>query len=263
MPLTRDEQSPRAATREATGGAAPDGPAAHAPGQAEGRPGAASGGRPGRSAFRRDWQLYSLALLPLIFFAIFKYGPMIGNVIAFRRFRPGGSIFGDEWVGVRYIEMFINDPSFWHVFSNTAILGGTDHGGLLPAADRARAPAERGAEDGTSRSSCSRSPTCRTSCPIVIIVGMVMQLLVAARARSNQIVGAFGGEEHPVPPAPRVVPHHLRRIRSVADRSAGAPSSTWRRSPRSTTPSTRRRRSTARAGCARPGTSRCRASARP
>ena len=77
-----------------------------------------------RQAFRRDWQLYSLALLPLIFFAIFKYGPMVGNIIAFRRFRPGGSIFGDEWVGLRYIEMFINDPTFWLVFAFTAILGG-------------------------------------------------------------------------------------------------------------------------------------------
>ena len=35
---------------------------------------------------------------------------MLGNVIAFRRFRPGGSIFGDEWVGLHYVKMFINDP---------------------------------------------------------------------------------------------------------------------------------------------------------
>lgn len=40
----------------------------------------------------KDWQLYSLLILPIIYLLIFKYGPMLGNVIAFRRFMPGGSI---------------------------------------------------------------------------------------------------------------------------------------------------------------------------
>src|SRR5699024_12016441 len=82
--------------------------------------------RPGgwKRALRRDWPLYSLAILPMIFLAIFRYVPMAGNIIAFRRFRPGGSIFGDEWVGTLYVEMFIRDPAFWNVFANTAIIGG-------------------------------------------------------------------------------------------------------------------------------------------
>jgi putative aldouronate transport system permease protein len=76
-----------------------------------------------RRALRRDWQLYSLAVLPLLFFLIFRYLPMIGNVIAFRRFRPGGDIFGEQWVGLRYFRLFINDPTFWKVFTNTLVLG--------------------------------------------------------------------------------------------------------------------------------------------
>lgn len=78
---------------------------------------------PWRRAVRRDWQLYTFVLLPLLYFAIFRYVPMAGNVIAFRRFRPGDSIFGSEWVGLRYVEMFINDPVFWNVFRNTLVLG--------------------------------------------------------------------------------------------------------------------------------------------
>jgi len=74
-------------------------------------------------AIRRDWQLYSLALLPLLFFAIFRYLPMLGNVIAFRRFVPGGSVFGESWVGLRYVETFLNDTTFWSVFTNTMVLG--------------------------------------------------------------------------------------------------------------------------------------------
>lgn len=73
---------------------------------------------------RKDWQLYSLLILPIIYLIIFKYGPMLGNVIAFRRFVPGGSIFGETWVGFRYFQMFIQDLTFWKVFGNTLMLGG-------------------------------------------------------------------------------------------------------------------------------------------
>lgn len=85
-------------------------------------------GRGGRQtwaeAIRKDWRLYTFVVLPLVFFLIFRYLPMLGNVIAFRRFRPGGSIFGEEWVGLYYVQMFIQDPKFWEVFTNTAVLGG-------------------------------------------------------------------------------------------------------------------------------------------
>ncbi len=76
-----------------------------------------------RRPWRRDWQLYSLAVLPLLFFLVFRYAPMLGNVIAFRRFRPGGSVFGEYWVGLRYVTMFLADPGFWQVFTNTLIIG--------------------------------------------------------------------------------------------------------------------------------------------
>src|SRR3954453_16068513 len=77
-----------------------------------------------RQSLRRDWQLYSLAVLPLAFFVIFRYLPMAGNVIAFRRYSPGGNVFGDSWRGVHYFKLFLHDPTFWHVFANTLILGG-------------------------------------------------------------------------------------------------------------------------------------------
>ncbi|MFB9239896.1 ABC transporter permease [Plantactinospora siamensis] len=79
--------------------------------------------RPWRYALRRDWQLYSLAVLPLLFFVVFRYLPMIGNIIAFRRYHPGGNLLGDEWVGLRYFRLIADDPTFWQVFANTLILG--------------------------------------------------------------------------------------------------------------------------------------------
>ncbi|MEV5608573.1 ABC transporter permease subunit [Streptomyces sp. NPDC052225] len=82
-----------------------------------------SGRRTWRQALRRDWQLYSLAVLPILFFLVFRYLPMIGNVIAFRRFQPGGSILGEDWVGLRYVDMFLSGPAFWQVFRNTLWMG--------------------------------------------------------------------------------------------------------------------------------------------
>jgi putative aldouronate transport system permease protein len=76
-----------------------------------------------REALRRDWRLYTLVIAPLVFFAVFRYLPMAGNVIAFRQFEPGGSIFGDQWVGLQYVQLFLHDPTFWQVFRNTLILG--------------------------------------------------------------------------------------------------------------------------------------------
>ena len=36
---------------------------------------------------RRHWQMYLFALLPLIYLIIFKYVPMLGVQIAFKRYK--------------------------------------------------------------------------------------------------------------------------------------------------------------------------------
>ncbi len=77
-----------------------------------------------RKAFKRDWRLYTLAILPMLHLALFSYLPMFGAIIAFRRFRPGGSLIGDEWVGFHFFELAFSNPAFWNAFWNTVILGG-------------------------------------------------------------------------------------------------------------------------------------------
>ncbi|WP_313131318.1 ABC transporter permease [Anaerocolumna sp.] len=68
---------------------------------------------------RRYWQLYAMMVLPILYFIIFKYLPMFGNVLAFRRYRPGMGPFGAKWVGFKYFETFLKDPAFWRAFRNT------------------------------------------------------------------------------------------------------------------------------------------------
>jgi putative aldouronate transport system permease protein len=75
-----------------------------------------------RRHFRRYWQLYVMMLVPLAHFLLFKYVPLFGNILAFRRFRPGMGPFGTDWVGFAYFERFFSDPMFWRAFNNTLVL---------------------------------------------------------------------------------------------------------------------------------------------
>ena len=65
---------------------------------------------------------YVMLALPLLYFFIFRYIPLFGNILAFRRFIPGGSIFGTKWVGLKYFKLFLNDSLFWRAFNNTLML---------------------------------------------------------------------------------------------------------------------------------------------
>ena len=68
---------------------------------------------------RDNWKLYSLMVLPLMYYLIFKYVPVVGNIIAFRRYKGGPNILGEYWVGFRYFEQFLKDKQFWQAFWNT------------------------------------------------------------------------------------------------------------------------------------------------
>ncbi len=145
-----------------------------------------------RLALRRDWQLYSLAILPLVFFLIFRYLPMIGNVIAFRRFEPGGSVLGERWVGLRYVRMFLSDPTFWEVFRNTLLLGTLTVLVCfpLPIVLALLLNEVRARKLKRLVQSISYLPHFLS---IVIVAGMVMQLLSIDGA-VNQAVRAVGNE---------------------------------------------------------------------
>lgn len=72
--------------------------------------------------FAQYWQLYALMLVPIVYYIVIRYIPMAGNIIAFRRYRAGSSIFGDQWSGLKYFKQFARDMSFWRAFRNTLTL---------------------------------------------------------------------------------------------------------------------------------------------
>lgn len=140
---------------------------------------------------RKDWQLYSLLVIPIIFLLIFRYLPMIGNVIAFRRFIPGGSMFGEEWVGFRYFQMFWNDPSFWNVFRNTVILGAASSilTFPIPIIFALLLNEVQGTRFKKFVQTASYLPHFLS---MVIVAGMILQL-TATNGAINQIVKLFTG----------------------------------------------------------------------
>jgi putative aldouronate transport system permease protein len=171
----------------ATEKALPDGPAD--PPRRAGRR------EPWRRALRRDWRLYSLAVLPLLFFLVFRYLPMLGNVIAFRRFQPGGSIFGEDWAGLRYVRMFFTDPTFWQVFTNTIVIGGLTLLFCFPL------PIVLALLLNEVRTRYFKRFVQTVSylphfLSIVVVAGMLMQLL-SVEGTVNQLVTALGGDAIP------------------------------------------------------------------
>ena len=77
-----------------------------------------------QSFIRHVWKykaLYSMLIVPVVYFIIFKYLPMFGNILAFRRYRPFMGPWGTEWVGFQYFQMAFEDARFWRAFRNTFI----------------------------------------------------------------------------------------------------------------------------------------------
>jgi putative aldouronate transport system permease protein len=77
---------------------------------------------PWRQCLAQYWQLYAMAAVPLAYFILFKWVPVLGNVLAFRRYRPLTGPYGVSWVGIRYFKQFLSQPQFWNAFRNTLIL---------------------------------------------------------------------------------------------------------------------------------------------
>ena len=69
-----------------------------------------------------NWQMYLFLLLPLIWLFIFKYYPMYGAQIAFRKYAVRSGITGSPWVGMANFIKFFNSVYFERTVGNTLFL---------------------------------------------------------------------------------------------------------------------------------------------
>lgn len=69
------------------------------------------------------YRVLLLLLLPaLIWYGIFCYTPMYGNIIAFKAFSFKKGILGSPWVGFAHFSKAFANVDFWHVFTNQVII---------------------------------------------------------------------------------------------------------------------------------------------
>jgi putative aldouronate transport system permease protein len=71
---------------------------------------------------RQNPMLYLMVLPGVIYFVVFKYGPMYGATVAFKDYRVVDGIAGSPWVGFEHFESIFRSYFFVNILSNTLII---------------------------------------------------------------------------------------------------------------------------------------------
>lgn len=81
------------------------------------------GNRPSLFSYvRRNKPLYFMLIPCVLYFAVFKYVPMLGSVIAFKDYNIFTGIISSDWVGLRYFEQIFAYPRLRRLITNTLII---------------------------------------------------------------------------------------------------------------------------------------------
>ena len=85
--------------------------------------------------WQRSWMLYLMLVLPITFFAIFRYTPMTNIVIAFKNYNIFQGVWseGSPWVGFAHFQRAFADRNFWFAVRNTLMLNFLDLAVGFPA----------------------------------------------------------------------------------------------------------------------------------
>ncbi|WP_233532187.1 ABC transporter permease [Paenibacillus alkalitolerans] len=71
---------------------------------------------------QRDKHLYLMLVPVVLFFLIFKYAPLYGEIIAFKNYRLADGIWGSPWVGLEQFQKLFSSPEFYVILRNTLLL---------------------------------------------------------------------------------------------------------------------------------------------
>lgn len=75
-----------------------------------------------RKIDRISLQLYLMCSVAVISVLIFNYLPMVGVILAFKRYKYSRGIFGSEWIGFKNFEYFFKSKDFVVITRNTLFL---------------------------------------------------------------------------------------------------------------------------------------------
>lgn len=66
---------------------------------------------------------YFIMFIPVIvYFLVFKYGPIAGLVVAFKQYNFADGIWGSPWVGLHQFELLFSNPLTMQIIRNTLVL---------------------------------------------------------------------------------------------------------------------------------------------
>ena len=70
-------------------------------------------------SFKRNWILYVMLILPVVYLILFHYAPMFGLQVAFKDYRAKDGIGGSEWVGLQHFQDFFSNYKWKSLLNNT------------------------------------------------------------------------------------------------------------------------------------------------
>lgn len=75
-----------------------------------------------RAYMARFWFIYLIFVPVVAYYIIFKYVPMYGVLIAFKKYSPALGIFGSEWIGLLNFQKFFSSIYFLRTLRNTLMI---------------------------------------------------------------------------------------------------------------------------------------------
>lgn len=70
---------------------------------------------------KRHFSVYALLIVPVVYYAMLKYGPIINGQIAFKDFKPTDGVWGSAFVGFKNFVDFFKTVYFWELLRNTIL----------------------------------------------------------------------------------------------------------------------------------------------
>lgn len=70
---------------------------------------------------KKNYIMFMMLIPATLFFIIFNYLPMVGVLLAFKRYDYAGGIFGSQWIGFQNFEFLIKSGTLWVITRNTLL----------------------------------------------------------------------------------------------------------------------------------------------
>jgi putative aldouronate transport system permease protein len=156
-------------------------------------------------AIKRHRAFYVMLILPVAYFLLFRYMPLVNAQIAFKDFMALDGVWGSKWIGFQNFGAFFSSMYFWPLIRNTV---GLSLAKLLIGLPIAVALAI--AINESTRRNYRRFVQTVSYLPHflswAIMYGVLLMLLSPGDGLINEIIKALGGEPIPFLSDPRWYP---------------------------------------------------------